>query len=96
VTQRHGVQDEEDDEDAKRRGKKKRSRYIDDMAAEDRDAEDEEDEEAEVRAANVSTKGIAVIKGPETDSYSWTFLQDSQLQEFARQYPEIMCHTCRC
>lgn len=42
----HGVQDEEDP--GERRGKQKRSRYIDDMAAEDRDAEDEEEDEGEV------------------------------------------------
>ncbi len=39
---------QEEDAGAKRRNKQKRSRYIDDMAAEDRDAEDEDEEEHEV------------------------------------------------
>jgi hypothetical protein len=39
---------QEEDAGAKRRNKQKRSRYIDDMAAEDRDAEEEDEEEHEV------------------------------------------------
>lgn len=41
-------QEEDDGDGAKKRGKQKRSRYIDDMAAEDRDAEEEDEEEHEV------------------------------------------------
>lgn len=43
---------EQEEEDAgARRAKQKRSRYIDDMAAEDRDAEEEDEDEGEVRAS---------------------------------------------
>lgn len=57
---------QEEDAGAKRRNKQKRSRYIDDMAAEDRDAEDEDEEEHEVpccaRCGCISCCGLADVK----------------------------------
>ena len=43
------LREQEEVDAGARRAKQKRSRYIDDMAAEDRDAEEEDEDEGEVR-----------------------------------------------